>query len=79
MNSLDKGIERSENNKFIVKKFLFAEDFTNELSESNVEIVEASDKHFVDTHALELEEKFQEGYQKGLLEAESQCQTSSEA
>jgi flagellar biosynthesis/type III secretory pathway protein FliH len=79
MNSLDKTVERSENNKFIVKKFLFAEDFTSEMSESIVDVMEVNDEHFVDTHALEVEEKFQEGYQQGLLKAESQFKTSSEA
>lgn len=78
MNSLDKTLESGENNKFIVKKFLFAEDFECELSESSVEVVEENDEHFVDSRELELEEKFQQGYQQGILDAQSQLKASSE-
>lgn len=78
MNSLDKTLERGESNKFMVKKFLFAEDFESELPESIVEGVEESEGQFVDSLETKLEEKFQDGYQQGMRDAEIQHKASSE-
>jgi len=66
MNLSDKSMESSENNKFIVKKFLFEDDFAIESEESNTSNYMGEDQPVVvDHHILDLEEKYKEGYEKG--------------
>ncbi|MGN6671026.1 MAG: FliH/SctL family protein [Candidatus Nucleicultricaceae bacterium] len=73
MNLLDKAMESTEGKKFIVKKFLFEDDFTipHEEGVIPVDVVEEQ-QPIIDHYALELEEKYKEGYQQGQSDAEQE-------
>lgn len=73
MNLLDKAMESTEGKKFVVKKFLFEDDFaiTHEIDEMPVSVIEEQ-QPIVDHYALKLEEKYKEGYEQGQSDAEQE-------